>query len=116
MQTLTSPLPAPQQLNRLGAGQPPSVFSQACRLHEVIDGDTFFAARVGNTYLSRAVPLWFLNNTRYEVGCHGVSRMECHGIAIHGFLVAASATYTCPGQCRCDYSTPHFLWSCWKCT
>ncbi len=29
MQTLTSPLPAPQQLNRLGAGQPPSALSQA---------------------------------------------------------------------------------------
>lgn len=55
------------QLNAGAAGQPPSVFSQACKLHEVIDGDTLFAVSVNGTYLYDALVDWFFNGTRYEV-------------------------------------------------
>ena len=55
------------QVNAGLAGQPPSVFSQACKLHEVIDGNTLFDAQIGNTKLYAAVVDWFFNGTRYAV-------------------------------------------------
>lgn len=55
-------------MNAGAARQPPSVFSQACKLHEVIDRNTLFSAEIGNTRLYAALVDWFFNGTRYTVG------------------------------------------------
>ena len=49
------------------AGQPPSIFSEACKLHEVIDSNTLFSAEIGDTKLYAALVDWFFNGTRYTV-------------------------------------------------
>ena len=54
------------------ARQPPSIFSEACKLHEVIDSNVLFSAKIGTTKLYAALIDWFFNGTRYTVrpaGC-----------------------------------------------
>ena len=54
-------------MNAGAARQPPSIFSEACKLHEVIDSNTLFSAEIGNTKLYAALVDWFFNGTRYTV-------------------------------------------------
>jgi hypothetical protein len=55
------------KVNGGAAGQPPSIFSEACKLHEVIDSNTLFSAEIGDTKLYAALVDWFVNGTRYTV-------------------------------------------------
>lgn len=69
---------AAPQVNVGVVRQPPSIYAEAVKLHEIIDNDKLFSERIGTTRLYDALADWFLNGTRYTVTAARASCIPIH--------------------------------------